>query len=43
MWHNGIGSILGVLRLGFDPQPGIVGPGSGVAAAVAWFEAVAWI
>ena len=25
LWHNRIGSVLGVLGHGFDPQPGTVG------------------
>ena len=31
LWHNGIGGRLGVLGRRFDPQPGTVGYGSGVA------------
>ena len=33
LWCNGISSILGVLGCPFDPWPGTVGQGSGVAAA----------
>ena len=35
LWHNGIGSISGVLGCRFPPGAGTVGRGSGIAAAAA--------
>ena len=32
-----------LLWQGFDPQPGTVGYGSGIATAGAWVAAAAWI
>ena len=36
LWHDRTSSILGALGQEFNPWPGTVGQGSGIAAAVAW-------
>ena len=47
LWHSGLGIRLQHLwslqRRGFNPQPGTVGEGSGVATVVVLVAAAAWI